>query len=495
MTNLLSRSFPPLSNWQDFERLCFDLYSRVWQTNDAQMHGRVGQPQSGVDIYGNDRVERKYVGVQCKGKDQGYNNPLTAAELREEVEKAKSFQPALDTFILATTAPNDEAVQQVARHLTEAHQKVGLFEVRVEGWTTIRQRISDYPIIVAKYFADFSPVDIAARIDTAANLAREDGGETRALLRQNQTAVMALLEKTDSSDRLQMRITDTAKLIEDGMPAAGLKALNRLWSEESTHASPRNRYLMRANIGFAHLKLGDKARSIAELRQAAAEDPTWPNAQAILATAEMLDGHREIAFEIAKTALAMDSGSQQAAIVIVESAPVETTTTELQAMVPPAHMQRLDMLLTFAQRARQAGENALRTDFVARAATLFPQNWRVLAVQAEVLLEPIFAQDGMAVTHAVPAGRIADLEQAIALLRQAWDHLTTRDDARIGAHVAANLLSALEIAGRREEYEALLTKALNIAPTFYPLLRCYARSMIAADDWVAAGKALDAMPL
>jgi len=91
MTNLLSRSFPPLSNWQDFERLCFDLYSRVWQTNDAQMHGRVGQPQSGVDIYGNDRVERKYVGVQCKGKDQGYNNPLTAAELREEVEKAKSF--------------------------------------------------------------------------------------------------------------------------------------------------------------------------------------------------------------------------------------------------------------------------------------------------------------------------------------------------------------------------------------------------------------------
>jgi hypothetical protein len=56
MTNLLSRAFPPPANWQDFERLCFDIYSRLWKTNDAQMHGRVGQPQAGVDVYGTDRT-------------------------------------------------------------------------------------------------------------------------------------------------------------------------------------------------------------------------------------------------------------------------------------------------------------------------------------------------------------------------------------------------------------------------------------------------------
>ena len=58
---------------------------------NAQMHGRVGQPQAGVDIYGHDRVEGVFVGVQCKGKDQGYDNPLTAAELRDEVKKAISW--------------------------------------------------------------------------------------------------------------------------------------------------------------------------------------------------------------------------------------------------------------------------------------------------------------------------------------------------------------------------------------------------------------------
>lgn len=107
MTDATNRSLSPPKNWQDFERISYDIYSLRWQTNDAEMHGRQGQPQAGVDIYGHDRLEKKFVGVQCKGKDQTYNEPLTATELREEVEKAKTFRPKLDVFVLATTASND----------------------------------------------------------------------------------------------------------------------------------------------------------------------------------------------------------------------------------------------------------------------------------------------------------------------------------------------------------------------------------------------------
>ena len=95
----------------------------------------------------------------------------------------------------------------------------------------------------------------------------------------------------------------------------------------------------------------------------------------------------------------------------------------------------------------------------------------------------------------IPRRLIRGLSQrAIALLQQAWDQLTTRDNARVGAYVAANLLAALDIAGRKTEYEQLLTKALNVAPTFQPLLRRYARSMSEADDWASAAKALDSVP-
>ena len=50
MTDITNRVLPEPKNWQDFERLCFDLYRYMWKTNDAEMNGRQGQPQSGVDV-------------------------------------------------------------------------------------------------------------------------------------------------------------------------------------------------------------------------------------------------------------------------------------------------------------------------------------------------------------------------------------------------------------------------------------------------------------
>lgn len=494
MSSVLSRAFPPPSNWQDFERLCFDVYSRLWRTNDAQMHGRLGQPQAGVDVYGTDRLENVFVGVQCKGKDQGFDNPLTATELREEVQKAISFDPPLEVFILATTAPNDEAIQGLARDITKRHKQKGLFEVRVEGWTNLRQRITDYPLIVNKYFADFAPVDVVGRVEVSIAATREEGAETRELFRQSQAAIISLFERSDPGDAMQTRIIDAAKLMEEGDIVAGLKVLQRLWLNESANATPRNRYLIRANIGLGRLMLGDKAAAILELRASAAEDPTWPNARAVLATAQMLDGEREKAFATAEAALAEGPVAHQAAMVLIETAPDETTVTELEARIPAALRERVDVLLTLALRARNTKESASRESLIARATTPFPKDWRVLAAQAELLLEPIFGQQGLVFTRAVPAARVPDLERGIALLQEAWARIQKRDNAAMGVYVAANLLSAFEIAGRTAEYERLLSEALKVAPTFNLLLRRYARSMIAVGDWQAAGQAIDAIP-
>lgn len=491
MTSPLSRAFSPPANWQDFERLCFDVFSRVWETHDAQLHGRSGQPQAGVDVYGTDRIEKVFVGVQCKVKDQDYSNPFTATELREEVDKAKAFRPPLDVFILATTAPNDHAIQEVAREISEAHRNLGLFEVRVEGWTTFKQRLTDYPDLVTKHFPDLATADL---VDATAAVVRDDGAETRAVIERNQTALLSAVEKGDPGDRLQTRITDTAKLMEDGMPAAALKALERLWDRESAGASPRSRYRIRANIGFARLMLGDKGAAIADLRAAVTEDPAWPKARAVLATAEALDGHPEVARAIAEEALAADSDAQQAVAVIIGTAPPDVSITELERRIPAVHLEKLDILLAFEQRAREHGDDEARSRFLSRAKERFPNDWRVLEAEGETLLEPILAVQGLAVTHAVPPAMAADLEKATTLLQQAWDQLMARDNARVGVYVAANLLSALDVAGRKAEYEQLLDKALKIAPDFQPLLRRYARSMVEADDWRAAAEALDSIP-
>ena len=369
-----------------------------------------------------------------------------------------------------------------------------MFEVRIEGWTNLKQRITDYSDVVAKYFADLAPTKILARLDFGIEATRAGGAETRNLIQQGHTTIMAMLERGNLSDGLHTRIVDAARLIEEGAVNAGLKVLERLWSNESSGATPRNRYLIRANIGLARLSLGDTLGAIPELRAAAVEDPTWPNARAILAHAELLEGNRERAFEISEAALREDPTAGLAATTMITAAADSTSIHELQERIPAALQQRVDVLLSLAYRAREIGDNAARHGLIERAASFSPRDWRVLAAQAELLLEPILEQKGLAFTHFVPAVRVPDLNRAIALLQGAWGEVQKRDNATVAIHVAANLLSALEVAGRATEYEQLLGQALNIAPTFQPLLRRYAGAMAAINDWGAAAKALNAIP-
>jgi len=117
-----------------FESLCLDLWRDIWQ-DSAQKNGRSGQPQAGIDVFG--QHLGKWIGVQCKQKDGLLRRRVTARELDEEVAAAKRFDPPLFGFILATTGPRDAAVQQRARALTEEHRKQGLFTVEIWSWDDI----------------------------------------------------------------------------------------------------------------------------------------------------------------------------------------------------------------------------------------------------------------------------------------------------------------------------------------------------------------------
>ena len=113
-----SEFLPPVQSPEDFESLCLDLFREIWEDPNAQKVGRSGQEQKGVDVVG--RHAGRQVGVQCKQKDALQGKRLTVAVLTEEVAKAKEFEPALDSFILATSSPRDagrsrRSAQAVAR--------------------------------------------------------------------------------------------------------------------------------------------------------------------------------------------------------------------------------------------------------------------------------------------------------------------------------------------------------------------------------------------
>lgn len=121
---------PPPANWEDLEDLCLDLWRLIWADTKARKHGRRGQPQAGVDVYGQPKNGPEWEGVQCKLKSQILDENLTRKEIEDEVTKARTFRPALAAFTLATTAPRD------TRHL--------------RAWKRLERRARTAPLGVPK---------------------------------------------------------------------------------------------------------------------------------------------------------------------------------------------------------------------------------------------------------------------------------------------------------------------------------------------------------
>lgn len=144
---------PPPLDWQKFERLCRDIWAKEWNDNNTCLHGRQGQPQHGVDVYGClDGDKSKIHAVQCKGKNQLSSSIVTEDELIEEVEKASKFEPKIKDFILATTGPNDSKLQKLARELSEKYE----FRVSVVGWEAIVGLLGKYDDLAYQYLSDLA---------------------------------------------------------------------------------------------------------------------------------------------------------------------------------------------------------------------------------------------------------------------------------------------------------------------------------------------------
>ncbi len=140
----MKKNIPPPENWQDFETLCKKLFGELWGCEHTiKKNGRLGQPQSGVDVYAKPKGETEYFGIQCKGKDNFLSRQLTKTEVDEEIEKAKIFQPALKTYVIATTAPKDVSIEEYVRMKDVESCKSGGFTIVLYSWKDIEDLINE----------------------------------------------------------------------------------------------------------------------------------------------------------------------------------------------------------------------------------------------------------------------------------------------------------------------------------------------------------------
>ena len=164
MISINAMQLPPPSNWQDFESLCQVLLGELIRDDEVEKNGRQGQAQNGVDVFG--RKGNEWVGVQCKGKEANFGKEVSEKELGEEFEKAKTFEPKLTYFYLATTAPRDQKIQKVARELTNE----GFFNrVTVWSWNHIQEKLARNAHLIPVLYSDLIKVaqDYASQIEPA----------------------------------------------------------------------------------------------------------------------------------------------------------------------------------------------------------------------------------------------------------------------------------------------------------------------------------------
>ena len=90
MSAYASTSVPKPKNWQDFEGKSCILFRCILSDPGTSSHGRGGQAQQGVDIYGRRGGQGDHwVGIQCKLK--GDAEDITKSQLEIEIARAKNF--------------------------------------------------------------------------------------------------------------------------------------------------------------------------------------------------------------------------------------------------------------------------------------------------------------------------------------------------------------------------------------------------------------------
>lgn len=150
MPTTTTSRLPPPTSWDEFEDVCKSSFSLRWANPNLARHGRQGQKQDGVDIYGVDSLQN-FVGIQCKNTISTISQQL----IESEILKAEQFTPQLTALYIATTADRDVHTQTYARKLSEERRTQNRFPVDVVFWPDIVHDLSREDAVIRQHFPQY----------------------------------------------------------------------------------------------------------------------------------------------------------------------------------------------------------------------------------------------------------------------------------------------------------------------------------------------------
>jgi tetratricopeptide (TPR) repeat protein len=497
VTNLNAFRIPPPKDWQEFERLCRSLWAQIWRDPNTQLNGRGGQTQHGVDVFGKPPEASRWSGVQCKGKEERYGQQVTETELRTEVQKAKSFEPPLGEWILATTAQSDVGIQHIAREISDAHQAQGLFSVTVLGWDEIVSRLTAYPQVAQAHGLPGAVQTVELTPHASRELLNpvmELGADLQDQLRQIKTHMQGLLEAKSAplDSLLDQRIDEYRTLISEHQPRAALKLLESFREKQWDSANGHIRFRVLANISACYLALGEFQTAADFALRAYECKPDDPRAAANRVFAYLFLNDPLQAMRVAQAELARHPANPQVWQAYITAASRQQPPLDI-GTVPATVREELDVLLALGHYHRARGELEAGAQSLRAALAQKPDSYVYLFVLGGLLLERV-ARDGKLYRGApYSQEEIAIVREAAESLERAWLIVHDTDLAASSVHIARDAATASLVLGEPQRSSSLIASALARAPNDLDLLTMKLRLALMRDEVVNAKDALRAL--
>jgi len=323
---LSNLQIPPPKNWEAFEDLCCDLWKEIWKSPHTQKHGRRGQKQSGVDIYGRPAQGSKWAGIQCKGKDHYSDKTLTKDEVIKEVEEAKNFDPKLSEFIIATTGKKDAKIEELSRKITDEHLQKGLFTVTIYAWEDILKCAENYTHIIDKHFNVLAS-DVASGaqlLQVKQELISYGEESTEKVLTEISKLPTSKYRNTDYSlsevsKEHHAELDYSRNLLDNNNPNAAYKYLldlkERIWSVSEDII----KFRILTNMGCAKLNMNQEKEALDLLFEAHQYNPDDEISLCNIALAHLISGEFEEAKLFAKKAISKNKANKKAYSIIIQT--------------------------------------------------------------------------------------------------------------------------------------------------------------------------------
>lgn len=471
MSNFINQQINPPENWQDFEKLCAALWSEIWNDPNTRMHGRRGQKQHGVDVYGRIDGSGDWHGVQCKGKDVRYGSHVTEAELKAEIKKAKKFNPKIKAFVLATTAPNDTNIQEVARKLTEAHEKKGLFSVDVVSWDEIQRNLAKYPKILDVHFPDQSPAqhriekqlkEIKGQLIAQTERSQAPTESASDVLRALRSAGVIPTVDTDTGDPADEALNREIDSYRDRIfskPATALDLLQDLQKRCWDEASNAIRFRIITNIAAAYMELAEFSKAADHFLDAgkfAADDD--PKAIRNNAFAHLLKKEPRKALEETERALALDSENSDGYSVLVAANSQLDDTIVPETLIPGDKLSEPNILFAIGHAYQHRGDHLKALEWFKKAYDLQPDSTHYKATYGSELMGSVLSPLEAPMEGDMSDQEEKDLEQAVILLSEMWEAVSNSELERSYLWAGINLANGVAALDRSDEANVIIAK-------------------------------------